>query len=216
MNALRPLAAVLLLMPIGVAASAAEEARYRVTVEGTWTAADHPYQYPSDAHFSWLTGATHDESYRLVEAGGVATPGLEALAEKGDLSPYDAEIQAAIDRGAAGALIQARPIERMPGATAFEITVDERHPLVSLVTMIAPSPDWFTGVLNVRLLEDGAWVGEKTALLEAWDAGTDSGATFAAPDVDTAPREAVRLLASGHFTKDGKTQPVGRVTFQRL
>lgn len=198
------------------AANAAEQATYRVTVEGAWTAESHPHEYPSDAHFSWMTGATHDEGYRLFEAGGIATPGLEALAEDGELSPYDAEIQAAIDQGTAGRLYQARPVDPMPGTTEFEIVVDERHPLVSLVTMIAPSPDWFTGVAAVRLLADGAWVAEKTLALEAWDAGTDSGVTFKAPDADTAPRGAVQLLDSAHFTLNGKPVPVGTVTFKRL
>jgi hypothetical protein len=88
--------------------------------------------------------------------------------------------------------------------------------MVSLVTMIAPSPDWFTGVADIRLLEDGEWLAEQTVILEAWDAGTDSGATFKAPDADTMPREAVRPLDSEHFTKDGKVVPVGTVTFRRL
>jgi Spondin_N len=197
-------------------ASAAQEVTYRITVEGAWTAASHPHEYPSDAHFSWMTGATHDEDYRLFEAGGAATPGLEALAEDGELTPYDEEIQAAIDQGSAGALFQARPIDTMPGTTTFEITLDQRHPLVSLVTMIAPSPDWFTGVADVRLLENGAWVAEKTLDLEAWDAGTDSGATFTSSDADTMPREAVRLLDTEHFAIDGKIVPVGTVTFKRL
>lgn len=87
------LAVVVSITLVGAAASAAEQVTYRVTVEGTWTAASHPYEYPRDAHFSWLTGATHDASYRLFEAGSVATPGLEALAEDGELSPYDAEIR---------------------------------------------------------------------------------------------------------------------------
>lgn len=211
-----PLLAVVLSTALVCAASAAEQVTYRVTVEGTWSAASHPHEYPGDAHFSWLTGATHDEGYRLFEGGGIATPGLEALAEKGELSPYDAEIQAAIGQGSAGALFQARPVERMPGSTAFEITVDQRHPLVSLVTMIAPSPDWFTGVADVLLLEDGVWVAEKTSILEAWDAGTDSGATFTSPDADTMPRETVRLADSAHFVVNGRTVPVGTVTFKRL
>ena len=197
-------------------ASAAQEVTYRITVEGAWTATSHPHEYPRDAHFSWLTGATHDAGYRLFEAGGAATPGLEALAEDGELTPYDEEIQAAIDQGSAGALFQARPIDKMPGTTTFEITLDQRHPLVSLVTMIAPSPDWFTGVADVRLLENGAWVAEKTLDLEAWDAGTDSGATFTSSDADTMPREAVRLLDTEHFAIDGKIVPVGTVTFKRL
>lgn len=82
--------------------------------------------------------------------------------------------------------------------------------------MIAPSPDWFTGVADVRLLEDGIWVAEKTVTLEAWDAGTDGGATFTAPDADTVPRETVRLADSAHFVANGKTVPVGTVAFKRL
>ena len=209
-------AAVLSTTLVGAAASAAQEVTYRVTVEGTWTATSHPHEYPGDAHFSWLTGATHDEGYRLFEAGGIATPGLEALAEGGELSPYDAEIQAALDQGSAGALFQDRPIERMPGTTTFEVTVDERHPLVSLVTMIAPSPDWFTGVADVRLLENGAWITQKTLALEAWDAGTDSGATFTSPDADTMPRRPIGRIDTAHFAVNGKPVPVGTVTFKRL
>jgi hypothetical protein len=198
------------------AANAAERAAYRVSVEGTWTVESHPREYPSDAHFSWMTGATHDEGYSLFAAGAIATPGLVALAEDGELSPYDAEIRAAIERGTAGMLFQAWPVDPMPGTTEFEIVVDERHPLVSLATMIAPSPDWFTGVADVRLLENGEWIAEKTLALEAWDAGSDSGATFEAPDAATRPRGAVHLLDSAHFVVNGKTVPVGTVTFRRL
>jgi hypothetical protein len=68
----------------------------------------------------------------------------------------------------------------------------------------------------VRLLEDGEWVAERSVALEIWDAGTDSGATFEAPDADTLPQEVVRLADTGHFTKEGKTVPVGTVTFQGL
>jgi Spondin_N len=211
----RVLALVLATVWLGAAAQA-EQVTYRVTVEGTWTATSHPHEYPADAHFSWLTGATHDDGYRLFEAPGIATAGLEALAEDGELTPYDAEIQAAIDQGSAGALFQARPIEIMPGTTTFEVTLDERHPLISLVTMIAPSSDWFTGVADVRLFENGAWLAEKSLALEAWDAGTDSGATFTSPDADTMPRQSVRLLDSEHFAPDGKVVPVGTVTFKRL
>ena len=82
--------------------------------------------------------------------------------------------------------------------------------------MIAPSPDWFTGVANVRLLGDGGWIAEKSVAIEAWDAGTDSGATFKAPDTDTRPRETVRLADSAHFVVNGKAVPVGTVTFKRL
>jgi hypothetical protein len=50
-----------------------------VTVEAAWIASSHPHEYPSEAHFSCLIGATHDLRYRLFETRGIATPGLEAL-----------------------------------------------------------------------------------------------------------------------------------------
>ena len=104
----------------------------------------------------------------------------------------------------------------MPGTAAFEIKLEERHPLVSLVTMIAPSPDWFTGVAGVRLLEDGAWVAEQTLVLEAWDAGTDGGATFTSPDADAMPQGRVERLAGAHFAAQGNIIPLCTATFRRL
>ena len=82
--------------------------------------------------------------------------------------------------------------------------------------MIAPSPDWFTGVARVRLFEAGAWVAEKTLALEAWDAGTDGGATFTSPDADTTPRGRVERLAGAHFAAQGKIIPICTATYRRL
>lgn len=80
-------------------------------------------------------------------------------------------------------LFTGSPIDRMSGRTVLEVEVDEAHPMVSLVTMIAPSPDWFTGIAHVQLRVNGAWIAETTLPLLAWDAGTDSGATYEAADV---------------------------------
>jgi hypothetical protein len=196
-------------------ASAAELAVYEVTVDASWSAATHPLEYPPGAHFSWLIGATHDEGYRLFQEGAVASPGLEKLAEEGELSPFDAEIEAAIRRGAAGGMLTGEPIDRTPGRTSFEIEVTEDHPMVSLVTMVAPSPDWFTGAADVRLLVDGEWIAETTLPLLAWDAGTDGGTTFLAANADTRPRERVAPSASAHFASAGRAAPIGTVTFRR-
>lgn len=103
----------------------------------------------------------------------------------------------------------------MPGRTVLEVEVDEAHPMVSLVTMIAPSPDWFTGIADVQLRVNGAWIAETTLPLLAWDAGTDSGATYEAADVETEPRERVGALGSAHFVSDGRQVPLGTVTFRR-
>ena len=70
------------------------------------------------------------------------------------------------------------------------------YPLVTLVTMVAPSPDWFAGVTGLRLIENGAWIEDRVVPAAAWDAGTDSGVSFVSPDLETIPRQPIsRILA---------------------
>ena len=98
--------------------------------------------------------------------------------------------------------------------TRFEARAE--HPLVSFVTMIAPSPDWFTGAADVALMTRGRWVEEVVVPLWAWDGGTDGGATYEAPNQDTPPRQSVRLLATAHFLRPGGLLPVGSATIRRV
>ena len=48
--------------------------------------------------------------------------------------------------------------------------------------MLAPSPDWFTGINAVDMCEDGYWVATKTISAVPYDAGVDSGASFRSDD----------------------------------
>ena len=51
-----------------------------------------------------------------------------------------------------------------------------------------PSPDWFVGVSNVSLCAGGDWVEELRLAGTVYDAGTDNGLTFTAPNWETQPR----------------------------
>lgn len=197
------------------AAVADSSATYTVTFDGTWSSATHPTEYPTGAHFSGLIGATHDARYVLFGAGRTATDGLERLAEKGAHSPLDEEIRTAIASGVAGALFEGQPIHNPPGQASVTFTIDEKHPLVSLVAMIAPSPDWFTGVAEVDLRENGQWAARRELTLYAWDAGTDGGTTYQAADDDTQPRDAIAENRSPHFIKDGERIAVGKLVFEK-
>jgi hypothetical protein len=112
-------------------------------------------------------------------------------------------------------MIRGEPVKTLPGRTAMNFTVDDAHAMVSIVTMVAPSPDWFTGVSGLSLKDKGKWVDRKVAIIYAWDAGTDSGATFLAPDQPTEPREAVHLSSSSLFVDKGKRLPMGTFTFAK-
>jgi hypothetical protein len=79
--------------------------------------------------------------------------------------------------------------------------------------MIAPSPDWFTGVANVNLMENGAWAASRTLDLVAYDSGGDDGTTYKAPDKDNNPKKPTSKATTQHFVVNGATVPVGSVTF---
>lgn len=206
----------LLCLGAAQAASAESPVRYQVIFERTWSAETHPQDFPLLAHFSPVIGATHNGSFEVFPMGKTATAGLEDLCEKGKQQPLDAEIRAAIDQGAAGALIETPdPLRSVPGKATASFEIDEKHPWVSIGAMIAPSPDWCAVAADVALHENGQWVATKTIALEAWDMGTDSASSYRAFDDDSQPRGSIQLNETPYFVKAGKRIPVGSVTFVR-
>lgn len=192
-----------------------ETAAYRVTFTATWSAATHPEGFPTDAHFSDLIGATHSADWTMWAEGGVASEGIEQMAERGKSRPLDREVEAAIRAGRAGTWLPGDNIRRSPGSVSLDFKVNRAFPLVSLVSMLAPSPDWFIGVAGLDLCENHRWATERTVVLYAYDAGTDSGRTYEAPDQDTQPREPIRRIEWAPFRVAGNVRPVGTFTFTR-
>ncbi|HUC40185.1 MAG TPA: hypothetical protein VMR92_05080, partial [Gemmatimonadales bacterium] len=95
------------------------------------------------------------------------------------------------------------------------VRVDPAHPLVDVVNMVAPSPDWFTGATDVNLMENGAWVTTRRVVLPAYDSGGDDGTTYKAADKDTHPKKATTRNTNRHFTVHAAVQPVATLTFVR-
>lgn len=191
-------------------------ARYRVTFEALWSAATHPRDFPADAHFSRLVGGTHAAATRFWQEGALASDGIRDMAERGRTTPLDNEVRSAIAAGTAEHLIIGGDIPRSPGSVSLEFEISQAHPLVTLVSMVAPSPDWFTGVSGLPLFEQGQWVDRRSLELFPWDAGTDSGPTFASPDQATTPRRPVARITGFPFEQGGQVAPVGRFSFERI
>ena len=198
------------------ATAADMKATYAVTFDGTWSQATHPKEYPGSAHFSGLIGATHAEGYTLFKEGGTATDGLEKLAETGSHSPLNQEIQAAIRKGAAARLLETGPLFNLPAQIKLTFDIDAAHPMVSLVAMIAPSPDWFAGAASLKLLENGQWVARQEVTVYAYDAGTDDGVTYQAADIEVSPRQPIARNRSAHFQSGNAMVPVGKLVFERM
>ncbi|CAB4015183.1 Hypothetical predicted protein [Paramuricea clavata] len=99
-----------------------------------------------------------------------------------------------------------------------DIEVNSEYPLVSFITMIAPSPDWFVGVHDYNLCNTttGKWLDSRTRDLPPYDAGTDSGPRFGSPNQITNPKEDIHLLTNnteGSFKGDKPVRRFGTFTF---
>ena len=188
---------------------------YTVIIKSTWTKATHAFEYPSGAHFSGMIGASHNAKYSIFAVGRRPTPGLERLSEEGKHSPLDTEIRTAIDQGNALMLFESGGLKNWKDSMVATVRVDPAHPLVSVVNMVAPSPDWFTGASSVNLIENGTWVARRTLTLPAYDSGGDDGKTYKAPDRDTNPKKPTTRAATRHFVVNGRVKPVATVTFVR-
>jgi hypothetical protein len=200
--------AALLASPVTAAPG---EATYNVTFDVTWSAVTHPQDFPSNAHFSGLVGGTHSGTVQFWTPGTLASLGLKRMAEWGQQTTLAGEVQAAIDAGTAGSVLLGPAIATLPGSAAMSFTATPEFPLVTLTTMIAPSPDWFVGVRGLDLRPGGVWVDELVVVLYPWDAGTDSGVTYSSGDQPTVPPVTVFAINGAPFTP---AEPLGTFTFR--
>jgi len=188
-------------------------AEYAVRFDSAWSADDHPTDFPGSAHFSGLIGGTHDDGVSFWQPGELASAGIKRMAETGGKSPLNTEVAAAITAGTAGEVISGTGVGSSPGVAVASFTATSDYPLVTLVSMIAPSPDWFVGVHGLSLRDGGEWAHQVIVELQAYDAGTDDGATFRSPNAPLpSPVPIARILVEPF----PDAVPLGTFTFTRI
>jgi hypothetical protein len=193
-------------------------ARYQVVFNASWSRETHPEEFPASAHWSALVGGVHNSAVHFWRAGETASEGIRLMAERGRQSNLLEEVNAAISAGTADFTLAGGGIGVSPGSVSLTFPQSMRRdfPLVTLCSMVAPSPDWFVAVDSLSLIENGEWAKEKTATLFGYDAGTDSGATFTSPDIVTVPRGVVTRFTGFPALVNGEIVPFGTFTFTRL
>jgi len=191
-------------------------ADYRLTFISTWSATTHPYEFPSNAHFSRLIGGTHNLNARFWHEGDLASEGIENMAERGGTDTLASEIEDAIDLGHAFEVIRGDGLDDSPDSTSLTFRITAEFPLITMVSMVAPSPDWFVGVDSLALCENQEWLESKTVTLFNYDAGTDGGASYSSADIDLNPQQPIQILLDAHFSENGEAIPLGTFTFTRL
>ncbi|MEO8351100.1 MAG: spondin domain-containing protein [Chthoniobacteraceae bacterium] len=194
----------------------AETAQYKVIFRAAWSQRSHPRDFPPNAHWSGIVGGLHHPTVNFWSGGRTASEGIRDMAELGAQGTLLGEVEAAIANGSAHRTLAGSGINRGSGRTDLQFTANRSHPLITLTSMIAPSPDWFVGVHDLPLVEKGEWGARKSAALYPYDAGTDSGGTFRSPDRVTDPRGVVSRISTRPLSnRRGNTLRIGTFVFVR-
>ena len=186
----------------------APAATYEVTFQGNWTLESTPGGVVSNAHFTTLIGALHNDDVTFWQSGGRATRGVEQVAETGITSRFRSELEASPH---AVAIISESVTFGGTGSATFPIDVTRDHPLVTLLSMIGPSPDWFVGINGRSLLDTSdQWEPLVEIDLFPYDAGTEEGDEFTLDNLATDPQGVItRIAGTGKFSNE----PMARLTF---
>ena len=189
---------------------------YELTHASTWSKQTHPKDFPSSPHYSPLIGATHNGSVRFWQRGGIASPGIESMAETGSTSLLRSEVQGAIRRGAARDIVSGGGLGTSPGTRKIRFTVHASHSKLTLVSMLAPSPDWFIGTDSFELMKNGQWIDRASVQLHLYDSGTDSGVSYTSPNKDTQPREKIDRITTLSGPFQNRPTLIGTYTLVRV
>lgn len=175
--------------------SQTKKAKYSVVFTSVWNSTDHGI-LEKRSHWSKLVGATHKTENTFWSLGEKATTGVKDIAEKGDNTIFNNEVTTAISNFEAEQYIDGNSLDTATGTiTIHDLIVDKDYPLLTLLSMIAPSPDWFIGVNSVKLTDDNSnWIPLISLDLFAYDAGTDSGVGYNSSNLVTNPFQNISSL----------------------
>ena len=186
---------------LGVA-KAQSSAVYDFTFTSTWNETDHT-SIPNNAHWSNLVGATHHTENEFLEEGQLASLGIKDVAELGSNTNFENEVNAAIASNKADKWLQQSfaPHDAISSASLTNIQVNENYPLLTLVSMVAPSPDWFIMInsLNLRNNTNTSWKSTFSIDVYAFDAGTDDGTDYGSNNMASNPPVGISKINGAPF-----------------
>ncbi|MBC3757807.1 spondin domain-containing protein [Hyunsoonleella sp. SJ7] len=168
-------------------------ATYNITFTNFWNATDHSIgtSFPASniAHWSDLVGVNHNNNVTFVQIGTSASTGVENIAELGNWNHFrDNDVQDARDANNAERFFNAGDLFLNEPTNTIIYTgleVSEDYPLLTMLSMIAPSPDWFIAINGLNLRNGSTWETSITMDLFPYDAGTEDGTGYSLSNNDT-------------------------------
>ena len=104
--------------------------------------------------------------------------------------------------------------------TGIDVEVTTNFSKVSIITMLAPSPDWFIGIDSLDLCDNGKWREcMNITMLPPWDAGTEGGTGFSTSNTATSPHVNIFQITNsmpGAFNGQNPIPSLGEFRFVGL
>ncbi len=209
----------------------AETVQYQLTVRNDWSQAHHkpgapPFTSVVQPHFSHLGGGTHNSDLVVWEEGGMSSTGMVWMQETGwidqprNSNDLEDEFDDHIASGEAGSfIVYPIPNPWFPAGTdtVLEFDIQDSHPLITLVSMLGPSPDWFVGVSGLDLSDGNRWKELVEVDLYPYDGGSRSrDDEFALFGPEESPQLPIRRITDDDDTLLLGSLPIGKFTFELL
>lgn len=111
-----------------------------------------------------------------------------------------------------------------PGPEAVQngigVEVTANFSKVSIITMLAPSPDWFIGIDSLDMCNNGTWRQTwDVTMSPPWDAGTEEGLQFSSSNAVTDPHVNIFQITNdmpGAFNDPNPIQSLGEFLFKKI
>lgn len=200
------------------------KATYNITFYNFLTSKNFGSAIPADGLvFSPLAGASHSGRISILTVRGFASRAVQDIAELGDNSRL-VTVGSRLQRKGRGVKdLAAAAGPTMPGGkTTLTLDVDCANSFVTVLGMVAPSPDWLVQISNVNLYNTAfrKFINYAWEYLIAYDGGTDSGSDFTPPgdtslDVPTKPKQNIAPLEEDETNPFGK-KVIGKYTIEKL
>ncbi|SNS00966.1 spondin domain-containing protein [Dokdonia pacifica] len=188
-------------------------ATYTISFDSTWSQETHPHptgNLPSVSHWSDLVGVSHNNQVTFLAMGTPASTGVQNVAELGNSTVFFQEVQQAITENTAYNELDFGDLDTASGMIQGQFETRPEFPLLTVISMIAPSPDWMIAANSIALQdENGTWKEEIVMDLFPYDAGTDSGIDYTSEDQITSP---VGVITSLEGISPFSTQKMGTLT----
>jgi len=187
----------------------AQSVEYSCILFNNWSGGNHPIEYDivsGSAHWSPPVLLAHSKFADLWSHGDMASPGIENVAETGSTSTLQTEIEVLQTKGLAGdVVVGSNQFNARDPPQLFEsITLGPSFPYLSTISMMAPSPDWFSGLSSFCPRGPGGfWFQSFEIATYPFDAGTEQGVTYSINNNPESPHEPISPLTKDTVPDSG-------------